>query len=64
MNKNKRTDLIKDTVSDLASNLVWYDRKEDEELPRGEIEDAIRLGEITVDEIGAIFTECLRFALA
>ena len=58
-----RRKLIEDTVDDLVSNLLYYDRKEDEELPRGEIEAAIEAGEITVDEIGALFLTALRKGL-
>ena len=54
MSKSRR-ELILDTVSDLVSNLLWYDRKEDEDLPRGEIEAAIAAGEITVEEIVVAF---------
>lgn len=46
-----RRKLILDSVGDLALNFVVYDRKEDEDLPRGEIEDAIDLGEVTLEEI-------------
>lgn len=48
---SERKHLILDSVSDLAKNLVDYDRRDDEELPRGEIEKAIAEGEITVDEM-------------
>lgn len=46
-----RRQAILDTVADLASSFMYYDRKEDEALPRGAIEEAIQEGEITVDEI-------------
>ncbi|MEE9374509.1 MAG: hypothetical protein V3V00_15750 [Saprospiraceae bacterium] len=39
------------TVSDLVADFLYYDRKEDEELPKGSIEKAIHDGEITIDEI-------------
>lgn len=42
---------IRDEVADMVSNLMYYDRKEDERLPVGAIEAAIEQGEITVDEI-------------
>jgi len=38
-------------VGDLIANFLYYDRKEDEDLPRGEIEKAIEEGVLTVDEI-------------
>jgi hypothetical protein len=50
-----RAALILDTVTDLVSMFMYYDRKEDEDLPRGEIEEAIAFGEVTVDEIVARF---------
>jgi len=42
-------------VDDLVSDFLYYDRKEDEELPRGEIEKAINNGDITIDEIVSYF---------
>jgi len=46
-----RRDLIRGTVSDLVADFLYYDRKNDQDLPLGEIEAAIEAGEITVDEI-------------
>ena len=43
------------TIRDLVSNLLYYDRKEDEELPRGAIEGAVERGDLTVDEMVAAF---------
>jgi hypothetical protein len=42
---------IENTVTDLVSDFLYYARKEDEELPRGAIEKAIRTGTINTDEI-------------
>ena len=42
---------ILNNMEDLISNFLYYDRKEDEELPRGFIEDAIFNGEITIEDI-------------
>lgn len=42
---------ILNTVTDLVGNFMYYDRKEDEDLPDGAIETAIRNGVITIDEI-------------
>ena len=50
-----RKELIELTVMDLVSSFLYYDRKEDEDLPRGEIEEAIRSKEITTDEIVELF---------
>jgi hypothetical protein len=38
-------------VDDLVADFLYYDRKEDEEFPRGAIEAAIANGEISIDEI-------------
>lgn len=46
---------IHDTVKDLVSHLLCYDRKEDEELPVGAIEEAIASGVITKAEIMYMF---------
>lgn len=56
--ENRRT-LILGTVDDLVSNFLYYDRKEDEELPRGSIQHAVSIGEVTAKEI----VEAFRFAL-
>ena len=62
--KKSRRQLILDTTSDLAIDFVAYDRRDDEDLGRGEIEEAITKGEITVDEIVAHFRESLKRELA
>jgi hypothetical protein len=46
-----RRELILATIDDAVTDLIYYDRKEDEDLPRGEIEKAVKAGEITADEI-------------
>lgn len=51
---NRRTHVI-DTVEDLVSNFLYYDRKEDQDLPVGSVEAAIAAGEVTVDELVEIF---------
>ena len=48
-------DNILNNVDDLVSDFLYYDRKEDEDLPRGAIEAAIANKEISVDEIAAFF---------
>ena len=55
--------LILDTVSDLVANFMYYDRKEDEDLPREQIEEAIASGEITVEEIVAKFEKEIKDSL-
>lgn len=51
---------ILDEISDMVAKFLYYDRKEDQILPRGEIEAAIKAGEITVDEIVAEFATELK----
>ncbi len=55
-----RREIVKDTISDLVGNFLYYDRGEDEELPRGEIEEAVEKKEITIQEIVEQFDEELR----
>ena len=56
--------LIEGTISDLVSAFVYYDRKEDEELPRGEIERLLDEGVITAEWIVEKFAEKLRESLS
>lgn len=53
----KRVILI--TAEDLMKNFLFYDRRDDEELPRGAIEKALRNGTVTVDDILAVFRSAL-----
>lgn len=46
---------ISGTVSDLVGSFLYYDRKEDEELPRGVIEADIASGDTSIDEIVELF---------
>jgi len=63
MSKKERRQYILDTVSDLAAGFLYYDRKEDEDLERGEIEAAIHNGEITVDEIVNVLREEIEISM-
>lgn len=56
MNTKER---ILGTVDDLVSDFLYYDRKEDEDLPNGAIDTAIEKGEVTIDEIVDKFRGCL-----
>lgn len=47
-------------LDDLVVNFVAYDRKEDEDLPLGAIEQALADGEITVGEMIMRFAVSLR----
>lgn len=57
--KTRRQHII-DRADDLMGSFLYYDRKEDEDLERGEIELAIKAEEITVSEILSIFEKALR----
>ena len=63
MAKRKRRKLILGTVDDLVTNFLYYGRKEDEELGCGEIEEAIKQGEVSIDEIVAAFRKHLEDGL-
>jgi hypothetical protein len=56
--------LILGTVEDMVADFLYYDRKEDEDLPRGAIEEAVAQGQITIDEIVNQFRQSLEEALA
>jgi hypothetical protein len=47
------------TVKDLCADFLYYDRKEDEDLSDEDIEDAVKNGIITIDEIVETFREVL-----
>lgn len=51
--------IICHTIDDMVSDFLYYDRKEDEQLPNGAIESAIENGVITVDEISDRFKQRL-----
>lgn len=46
---------IKGYIKDLVASFLYYDRKEDEDLPIGEIERLISKGTISIDEICSEF---------
>ncbi len=46
---------ITNSIKDLVSDLLYYDRKEDEELSVDDINNAFKDGTITVDEAVEIF---------
>lgn len=50
MTEQQRQSIL-DTVDDLVAKFLYYDRKEDEELPVGAIEAAVRHGVISWEEI-------------
>lgn len=57
------TQELKDVITDLVSDFLYYDRKEDEDLPEGEIQSAIERGDLTVNQIAATFERELRNGL-
>lgn len=59
----ERKQIILDAISDLVSSFLYYSRKEDEDLPVGEIEAAISAEEITVEEIVGAFASKIRGGL-
>lgn len=52
--ENRRL-LIELTLKDLVTDFLYYERKEESELGIGEIEEAIKAGEISIDEIVNLF---------
>lgn len=51
---NKRQQIV-DTIGDLVSNFLYYDRRECEDLPVNAIEDSVSNGEISIEEIAQEF---------
>jgi hypothetical protein len=51
--------LILDNISDLVADLLYYDRKSDEDLPLGTVEKFIKNGEISTAEMAEYFRTCL-----
>lgn len=62
--KEERRETLEATCSDTASKLLYYDRKEDEDLPVGTIEEMVLNGEVTVDEILEWITMPIRNSLS
>lgn len=54
---------VKDAVEDMVTNLLVYDRKEDEDLPQGAIEAAIKTGTVTIGQLVEIFRRGLTQAV-
>ena len=66
MNDQEKKDIkliIKNTITDLVSQFLYYDRKEDEDLRVGDIEKALIDNIITITEIGELFQNELRHNL-
>lgn len=54
-----KDDVILRVIEDLVSKFLCYDRKEDEDLPIGTIEEEIKKGNISIDEMVNQFKESL-----
>lgn len=54
---------IKNLISDVVADFLYYDRKEDDELPVGKIEELIEQGELEVWEIVETFKQELEEGL-
>ncbi len=63
MNGDDEKQMILGTVEDLVLNFLYYDRREDEDLPRGAIEEALANQYLTVDEIVEQFRKSLTEAV-
>jgi hypothetical protein len=51
--------VILDTISDLCSDFLYYDRKEDKELSSKQLIEAVKAGDISIDEMVAEFRKHL-----
>ena len=58
--KDRKANIL-NHVEDLVSDFLYYQRKGDSELPRGEIESAIENGDIEIEDIVFEFENELRY---
>ena len=56
-------EIIENTIDDLISNFLYFDRIKDEDLPVGAIQKAVKEGEITKEQIIKKFSEILNSSL-
>ena len=54
---------IINTINDLCSNFLYYDRKEDDELSEDDLIQAVEDGTVTIEEMVAEFENQLRNTL-
>lgn len=54
---------ILNTVKDLCANFLYYDRKEDEDLSADDLEEAVKNGTVTIDEMVETFRQQLENTL-
>lgn len=52
-------EFARDAIDDLVADLLFYDRKDDEEFGIGAIESAVDAGQITEEQMVATFAEAL-----
>ncbi len=52
-------EIILGRIEDLCSDFLYYDRKEDEDLSMQQLNDTVKSGEITIDEMVAEFRKHL-----
>lgn len=57
--KMTRRELVLQVFEDGLSDIMYFDREKDTELPKGAIEAAIRAGEVTKEEILALVVKAL-----
>ena len=51
--------IILDTIDDLCTDFLYYDRKEDEQLSMEQLNEAVKTKQITIDEMVSKFRTCL-----
>jgi hypothetical protein len=54
---------LDDVIGDMVIDFIYYDRKQDEKIPQGAIEEAIDVDYLTIDEIVEVFRRKLVKAL-
>ena len=57
-------DVILNAAQDTMAGFLYYDRKEDEELPVGAIETAIVTGEVSIADILEVFSKALELTVS
>ena len=63
MSEEDKVKLVKMTIVDMVSDFLYYDRKEDESLPVGCIDNLIKDGHISIDELCELFKNRLEVGL-
>lgn len=54
---------VMDVISDMVSDFLYYNRKEDDILERGMIEDMVKRGDLTIEQMVSEFEKLLRKAI-